>query len=75
MGKTPIGSRGRTAYSCVRLVFSSIYCTLILQNMRFALGCMLLLYAFIITAYGANASFGAARFDVFTQFLLMFIKI
>ena len=33
-----------------------------------------LLYAFIITAYGANASFGAARFDVFAQFLLMFTK-
>ena len=68
MGKAPIGSRGRTAYSCVRLVFSSIYCILILQNKRFAHGCMLLLYTFIITAYGANASFGAARFDVFAQF-------
>jgi hypothetical protein len=43
--------------------------------MRFAHGCMLLLYAFIITAYGANASFGAARFDVFAQFSLMFTKI
>ena len=75
MGKAPICSRGRAAYSCVRLVFSSIYCILILQNIRFAHGCMLLLYTFIITAYGANASFGAARFDVFTHFLLMFTKI
>ena len=57
------------------LLFHLYTAFLILQNMRFAHGCMLLLYIFIITAYGANASFGAVRFDVFAQFLLMFTKI